>query len=107
MRTKRARCANAKPGDFHVVKDDGACISCALRDEFKRLNDAADSKAIILKTPDSLTDGHRLIGMRDDFWLITLPPGSQHQRSWCLCNDGFYASILKQAGVERNKLFKE
>ena len=99
----KTNCPNADVSEYHVTRENGSCVTCACFDEISRFNTALEGRKIVIDW-DSLAKGHTVIGMRQDFWLITTSP-SGDRRSWCLCNDGRWARLLAMAGVARNPLF--
>ena len=84
-----------------------AQVSAACADEISRFNAAVAAGAVaILPT---FAGPYRISQMRSDFWAIGYKPEYfgqyMYQSSWCMCNDGAWADLLRQAGVERHPLF--
>ena len=77
----------------------------ACADEIARFNEAIrNGKTIQINDPDSLANGHLILKMKPDFWLVTESP-SGVTASWCYANDGRWAHLLKVADVPRHPLF--
>lgn len=84
-------------------------VAAAVQDETQRLNQALESGAlVILKTAFG---PYVLEYVSVDLWYHTHPAGQRrdnfNHRSFAGCNDGTWANLLKQAGVERNPLFAD
>lgn len=82
-------------------------IMAAAKDERDRMNEAVhNGKEIIVKT---FCGNYTLDYVTDDWWYHTHPQGQtsnwMNQRSWCGCNDGDWAEMMKQAGLKRNHLW--
>ena len=73
-------------------------INEALAKEVAMLNDAIGNGAeVYLKTH---AGPFKLLTVTRDLWYITDGNGG-YGLSWCGCNDGTWANLLSQAGVER------
>lgn len=74
-------------------------VSEACADEIARFNESVSRTPIRVNSPGALSHGDTVLYMSGDFWLKT------NRMSWCYCNDGRWADLLRQAGVTRNPLF--
>lgn len=79
----------------------------ACEDERARMNQAVHAgKVVIVK---AIGDRYVLDSVTPDWWYRTYPEGSRpdgwNLRSWAGCNDGDWAGMMEQAGLERNPLF--
>ena len=81
-------------------------VLAATKDEITRFNEALEQRTEPLILDNKmLNHGHTVLCMKEDFWLVTRCPRTQHMRSWCYCNDGHWADLLVAVGVERNELW--
>jgi hypothetical protein len=78
-------------------------ITAAVTREMNAFNAAlAAGKTAVLHT--ALGD-YPVTRVRPDFWVEC--GTGLHQRSFAICNDSRWASLLQQAGVPRDPLFQE
>lgn len=78
----------------------------ACADEIRRFNEALKTREVRINNPALLSHGQRVLQMRPDFWLVTETPNGD-TRSWYYANNGRWAALLEQAGVERHPLFAD
>lgn len=79
-------------------------VFAAAADERRRMNEALhNGAAVVIRT---FCGEYRVTAVSDDWWYSSLPvSGSRDSRSWCGCNDGQWADMMRQAGIDRNPLF--
>ena len=82
----------------------------AAADERARFNAALERGAVVIIT--TFAGRYVVTSVDDNFWYHSYPEGSSPRdwagkRSWAGCNDGKWEDMLKQAGVERNPLWKK
>ena len=85
-----------------------AQVKAALTDERYRFNLAlSQGVKVILKT---CFGDYQLIAVDPDHWYTTCRPNNSGDawghRSFCGCNDGAWADLLRQANVTRHPLFQ-
>lgn len=79
-------------------------VMAAIVDEKERFNTAIRSGAIVMLT--TFNGPYRVKYVDEEFWYHTDGNGGLGQ-SWCGCNDGKWADLLRQANVTRNPLFQD
>jgi hypothetical protein len=83
-------------------------VNEAAQEELNRMNESVQSgKTVLVKT---FLGNYVLDYVDNDWWYHTHPQGQtsswMNQRSWCGCNDGDWAEMMKQAGLDRNYLWR-
>lgn len=86
-------------------------VLLAMEDERQRFNHAIyeGGKVAILHTAFG---DYKVHGVDNEHWYHTVPAEQKtkvygSERSFCGCNDGTWADLMKQVGEERNWLFRE
>lgn len=84
-------------------------VAKACADEIRRFNEALSRGA--QPVTQTAFGAYRVLGISPDFVLQTCPQGARpnwaNTRSFYIANDGRWAELLRQAGVERHPLFRE
>ena len=79
----------------------------AVKDEHARVNQAVSQGKVALV--HTFCGDHVLDSVDSEFWYHTHKVGQSNTymntRSWAGCNDGDWADIMRQLGLERNPLF--
>jgi hypothetical protein len=100
---------SAKLAETKARRQRDEAVTAACHDEIDRFCEAlrGGARAIL----DTFAGPYRVDGMSYEFWYYSHTAGERRNdyntRSWCGCNDGTWAGLLRQAGVERNPLFAE
>jgi len=110
-KTKSPKCLNAQGREYHIVRENGACVTCANYDEIgrfnERLSDLRNAKTpLIYRDENSLANGQEVVGMSRSFDLQVRNIRDTWLTQTCaLANDPRWAKLLRDAGVTRNPLF--